>query len=248
MQAKSAYAHFLARASALDPKSVPVSRAEAAIMRANIDKAVKAITPHFAALAIDAPTLDRGRIQNLPALVRAYEYAEKLVPQPTSTRTIEKALAEVGPIRTATLSYLDSAAFKKLVDPGRVQTIHKGRGKLDVATDCVSIAGLFEDSKKELAGKHPFDKSDLATLRDTGGWLVSVLKPSGAVRDPKTRLPAAVMKDRFAQLCEEDYALLLQGAVALWTVDGYRDHVPALHARARAAVKKNPPAGGGGAP
>jgi hypothetical protein len=68
------------------------------------------------------------------------------------------------------------------------------------------------------------------------------LKPSGAVRDPKGRSPAALVKDRFAKLLEDDYADLLKAAVAIWGVDGYRAHVPALHVQERHAPKTPAPA------
>jgi hypothetical protein len=235
---KGAYDHFSARAAALSAKDVPVARGSAAIARTNVDKAFKAIGAHLAELPRIAPTLAIRRISELPALARAFEYAEKLVPKDTSDGSIDAALAAVGPVRQAALSFLDAAAFCGLVDAGRVRKLREGRGKLDLASDAVGIAGLFDDSKDILTGKHPFTDEHLATLRERGGWLVDRLKPSGAVRDPKDRSPAASVKDRFAKLVEDDFAELLKAAVALWGVDGYRAYVPALYSRARAAPAK----------
>jgi hypothetical protein len=111
---------------------------------------------------------------------------------------------------------------------------------------CGAIAGLFDDAKSTLAGKHPFTDAQLATLRDRGGWLADRLKPSGAVRDPRGRSAAALTKDRFGKLLEDDYADLLKATVAIWGVDEYCAHVPALHSRERAAPAKKPPPGGTG--
>jgi hypothetical protein len=235
LDSKGAYDHFSSRAVAIAAKDVPVARGSAAIARTNVDKAVKAISAHFADLRRIAPTLDITRISELPALVRAFDYAEKLVPRDTSDGSIDAALAAVGPVRQAALSFFEAAAFCGLVDAGRVRKLREGRGKLDVASDAVGIAGLFDEAGGALAGKHPFTDEHLTTLRERGGWLVDRLKPSGAVRDPKDRSPAALVKDRFAKLVEDDFAELLKAAVAVWGVDGYRAHVPALYSRARAA-------------
>jgi hypothetical protein len=63
------------------------------------------------------------------------------------------------------------------------------------------------------------------------------------VRDPKGRSAAALVKDRFAKLIEDDYAELLKAAVDIWGVDDYRAHVPALYSRERPTPVKKPPAG-----
>jgi len=242
---KKAYEHFLARAEALPAASVPVARVEPAVARANVDRALKAIAPHLDGLPAIAPRIDPARLRDLPALARGLEYAERLVPKDGSDGAIEQALAEVGPARLAALAYLDAAVFCGLVDAGRVRAIREGKGKLDIAQDAVTIAGLFEDEAAALAGKHPFGAQQIATLRERGGWLVGVLKPSGAVRDPKGRHAAALVKDRFAKLLDEDYAELLKAAVAIWGVDGFRARVPALQVRERRApAKKTAEAGG----
>jgi hypothetical protein len=244
--AQGAYEYFLARAMALPVKDVAVARGPASIARTNVDKAAKAITPYLAGLSQIAPQIDPARLADLPALARGFEYAEKLIPKQASDRAIDGALAEVSPLRQAALAYLDAAVFCGLVDAGRVRKIRAGRGKLDLASDAVAIAGMFDEAKGALAGKHPFTDEQLATLRDRGGWLADRLKPSGAVRDPKGRSAAAVVKDRFAKLLEDDYAELLKAAVAIWGVDEYRAHVPALQSRERAAPAKKPPPSGAG--
>lgn len=70
----------------------------------------------------------------------------------------------------------------------------------------VAIAVLFEEENSALAGKHPFTDDQLVTLRERGGWLAGHLKPYGAVRDPKGRSSAALVKDRFAKLIEDALA------------------------------------------
>jgi len=243
--AKGAYDYFLSEATALPAKDVPVARGSASIARTNVDKAAKAMVPYLAGLSQSAPQIDPVRLADLPALARGFEYAEKLVPKEASDGSIDGALEEISPIRLAALAYLDAAVFCGLLDAGRVRKIRAGRGKLDIASDAVAIAGLFDEAAGALAGKHPFTGDQLATLRDRGGWLADRLKPSGAVRDPKGRSPAALVKDRFAKLVENDYADLLKAAVVIWGVDEYRNHVPALYSRDRAAPAKKPPPVGG---
>ena len=58
------------------------------------------------------------------------------------------------------------------------------------------------------------------------------------------RSAAALRKDRFAKLLEDDYAELLKAAVGIWGVNEYRAHVPALNSRERAAPVKKPPPDG----
>jgi hypothetical protein len=53
----------------------------------------------------------------------------------------------------------------------------------------------------------------------------------------------------FAKRVEDDYAELFKAAVAIWDVDDYCSHVPALYSRERAAPTraskaKAPPGGG----
>jgi hypothetical protein len=238
MEPKGAYDHFLPRAMALPAKDVPVARGAASIARSNVDRAFKALEPHLAELPAVAPKIDLACLTSLPALARGFEHAERLIPKDASDGSIDAALAAVSPIRQAALAYLEAAAFCGLVDPGLVRKIRAGRGKLDRAGDAVAIASVFEEKKGALAGKHPFTAAQLATLRDKGGWLLDRLKPSGAVRDPKGRAPAALVKDRFARLVEDDYAELLKAAVAIWGVDGYREKVPALYSMERRAPAK----------
>lgn len=239
---KLAYEHFLPRAMALPLKEVPVARVSAAIARVNVEKAHRAISPRLSELRQIAPTLDPTCLADLPALAYAFEYAEKLVPKDQSDGSIDAALAQVSPIRQAALAYLEAASFCGLVDAGRVRAIREGTGKLDMASDAVTIAGLFEQAKGQLAGRHPFSQEQLTILRERGNWLLNRLKPSGAVRDPKSRSPEALVKDRFAKLLEDDYATLLKAAVALWGIDGYRAQIPALHASGRRRSAKGPKA------
>jgi hypothetical protein len=239
---RAAYEFFLPRANALAGGGVPVARFPASVARTNVDKAVKAITPRLDELAKVAPAIETSRIRNLPALARALGYAEKQIPRVSSDGSIAAALAEVGPIRIAALSYLEAAAFTGLVDGGQVAAIRKGNGKLDVARDAVAIAGLFADNAPALDGKHPFTAEHLATLGETGAWLVDRLKPGGAVRDAKLRSPTELTKDRLAKLLEDDYGELQQAAAALWGVNRFAEHVPALHAHAQKRRAKKAPA------
>lgn len=186
------------------------------------------------------PPIDPNRLAELPCPGARLRVRRKLIPKEASDRAIDGALAEVRPVRQAALAYIDAAVFCGLVDAGRVRKIRARRGKLDIASDAVAIAGLFADAKNALASKHPFTGDQLATLRDRGGWLAGRLKPSGAVRDPRGRSAAAFMKDRFAKLIDDDYAELLKAAVAIWGVDEYRAHVPALYLRERPAPVKKP--------
>ena len=238
---KGAYAFFVDRARALGAASVPVSRVEAAIARTNVDRGFKLLTPRMGELKDVAPLVDAQRVANVPALARGVEYADKLVPSDVGDGEIDAKIAVVAPLRRATLAYLEVAAFCGLVDEGRVRAIREGTGRLDLARDAVAIAGLFEEKAKDLAGKHPFTDAQLATLGTEGAWLASVLKPSGAVRDPKKRSDAALMKDRFAKLLDDDWALAGQAAVALLGVDVYQADFPALYARERAPKKKPAP-------
>jgi len=232
----AAYEKLLPSARAL--ANAPVSHLSPSVCRTNVQAAMKAIGPHLGDKKKTA-SIDVAEIARLPDVAAAFEYAESRVPKEGSDGAIEKALATIAPLRTATLGYLESAAFCGLVDAGRVNAIRAGKGKLDVAKDAVAIAGLFADNHGALMGRHPFTPQQLETLAAQGAWLSERLKPTGAVRDKKERSPEALVKDRFAAMLEEGYAELEKLAVNVWGVAHYRDHVPALRSQAHATRAKS---------
>ena len=233
----AAYEKLLSAARALS--AAPVSHLSPSLCRANVQSAMKAVAPYLGDKK-KTGSIDVAKIARLPDVATAFEYAESRVPKEGSDGAIEKALATISPLRTATLGYLESAAFCGLVDAGRVNAIRAGKGKLDVAKDAVAIAGLFADNHGALMGRHPFTPEQLETLAAQGAWLAERLKPTGTVRDKKERTPEALVKDRFAALLEDGYAELEKLAVNVWGVAHYRDHVPALRSQAHAPRAKSP--------
>jgi hypothetical protein len=236
--AAAAYRHFLSAAEALPANNAPVRSGDTAIARRNIERGVKAITPHLETISTRLPTISVKALLELPALALALIHADGRVPAAASTRAIDTALARVSPLRELTLTYLEIAAALKLVPEGRVRAIRKGKGKLDNARDCVDIAGTFHDFEGALTGKHPFTQDHLKELATTGTWLVERITPGGTIKSPSARDPAALLRDRFWKLLEEGHNDLRTAGVALFGIKNVDDYVPPLLSRYSAPTEK----------
>ncbi len=232
--AAAAFRHFLPVAQALPAEDVPVRGGDVTVARANVERGVEAIRPHLERVPQILPLVSVNDLLELPALALALVHADGRVPAAASAREIDAALGKVGPLREMTLSYLEVAAQLGIVPAQRVRAIRSGKGKLDVARDCVDIAGLFEEAQADLAGKHPFTEAQIAELATTGTWLVQHITPRGTAKGPATRDAAALIRDRFWKLLEDRHDDLRTVGVALFGIKGVDEQVPPLLSRSSA--------------
>ncbi len=229
--ASKAFAHFLPLAEALSADEVIIRSADVEVALANIPRAVEAIASHTDRIQLRLPYVAVHELLELPALGLALLHADGRVGHTESTREIDAAFSRVGPLREWTLSYLEIAADLGLVQKERVRAIRSGKGKIDVARDCVDIAGLFKESETKLAGKHPFTTEQLDELAKTGTWLVQTLKPGNAKKTKAPRSAEAALRDRFWKLVEDRYDTLRTIGVTLFGIKHVDDYVPPLFSR-----------------
>lgn len=229
--AAEAFRHFLPHAEALPADAVPVRGGDAAIARKNVERGVEAIRPRIAEIPDILPKIALNALLELPALALGLVHADGRVGSTASGREIEAAIARVSPLRDASLRYLEVAADLGLVPAKRVRAVRAGKGKLDNARDCVDIAGIFDEFKGALEGKHPFTNDQFNELATTGTWLVERITPRGTPKTPAMRDPAALVRDRFWKLLEDGHNDLRTAGVALFGIKNVDDYVPPLLSR-----------------
>lgn len=227
-----AYAHFLATANAIPTERVHfVVGGNAKIARYNITRALKVMAPRAAEIATKSPSTNVGELLELAAIGPALVYASNLVPPTYSPGDIERDLATIAPMRTATMHFLEAAVIVGVVPEERMAVIRPGRGPLDRASDCVAIAGVLRDFAVPLTGKTLFDSAYIDRLATIGTRLLGSITPTGGVKDTPERHPAAIVRDRFWTLTEERYDLLRAMAVLVFGIKHLDENVPPLTSR-----------------
>lgn len=246
-----AFQHFLPLVDQIPEKETQACRAELPLVRNNVNGSVEKVTAHLDALKVKAPATDIASLLELPALAAALVYAGGRVSTAPSTREIARRLNIIRPMRELGLKQLDVFAGMGLVPVARVRAIHEGTGILDIAQDGVDIVGTFDEFAAAVAGKHPFPKEWIETLRTESNWLVQAIKPGSAPKKQKERDPAALTRDRFWVEVNRRYDALRDAGVAIWGIARVNEFVPPIQSRAgnrpAAAQKPKTPATPAGA-
>jgi len=229
--ASKAFTHFLPLAEALPTDDVIIRGADVDIALVNIQRGVDAISSHVDTIRKQLPAIAVHELLELPALGLALVHADGRVGNAASTREIDAAFSRVGPLRELTLSFLEIAADLGLVQKDRVRAIRSGKGKIDVARDCIDIAGVFQEAETKLAGKHPFTTAQLDDLAKTGTWLVQTLKPGNTKKTKPARSAEADIRDRFWKLVEDRHDTLRTVGVTLFGIKRVDEYVPPLFSR-----------------
>lgn len=226
-----AFDHFRPKAEAVPADGLAVFTGQPLVMRANVRHALAAIEPH---LETAVARLAEPRLQDifeLPALTTALDFAVTRVPlAKLSEGEIQTMLNEGAPWRELTLGYLEIASHPLLgfLPAERVRAVRAGKGKLDMARDFVSLAGLFGEFSAALDGKHPFPKERIDRLSELGGTLVGQLKPGQAVADATKRTPESVLRNQLAWLVVDRYDALQSLAVVAVGYRKVEELLPAL--------------------
>lgn len=242
-----AFQHFLPLVEQIPEKDTRACRAELPLVRNNVNGAVERVRQELDVLRVKAPATDIASLLELPALAAALVYAGGRVSSAPSTREIARRLNVIRPMRELSLKQLEVFAGMGIVPAARVRAIQMGTGMLDVAQDGVDIVGTFDEFAAPVAGKHPFPKEWLETLRAESNWLVHAIKPGSAPRKSKERDPAALARDRFWVEINRRYDALRDAGVAIWGIARVNERVPPIQSRAgnRAAAAKKPKAPAG---
>ena len=155
----------------------------------------------------------------------------------------EDALSEA--LRAVLMPAAVSLAASRLVSQGVVDTIRKGRGAYDTASDCVALSSLFIKNAQAIRGKTSVTAEEIRQAAEVGSALVKVLKPEAGRRSRERTgavKQAAEARDRL-------WTLLVQRHDNLWRAGAYLfgrevdTLVPALQSRVVARKRAKAPAG-----
>ncbi|WP_437922751.1 hypothetical protein WMF37_27380 [Sorangium sp. So ce291] len=230
--ANEAYRHFLPLVQA----EVPADRAEICrlsidIVRANVDRGVRAILPRLDLVREKLPLCPIDDVLELPSLALGLVVAAGRIVTAASEREIEARLEKFRPMRDLTLRQLEIFAELKLVPRQRVAAIRRGSGPVDSARDGVDIAGMFHEFAEPLDGKHPFSPDYLSVMAEHASWLIVQLRPRGAQQRPSERSPEAVVRDQFWTVIHQRHDHLREAGVAVFGLRQLDAHVPPIGAR-----------------
>ncbi len=191
----------------------------------------------------ELPALDLARVAAIPELALGAAWAaEEAVRLSATPKTVNALVKEATAHRALLLSNLDGLVAAGLVPAAPVAAIRKGRGKFDIANDCVAAAALFRKHGAALRGKTPVTAAHLKAASDTGEALAAALNPKGAARPKSAELRAALeLRDRLAALLDSEHAIARRAGG--WLFGEERDaKVPVLLSHAGHGRKKAPPA------
>ncbi|KYF63784.1 hypothetical protein BE11_25880 [Sorangium cellulosum] len=230
--ANDAYRHFLPLVQA----AIPTDRAEICrlsvdIVRANVDRGVKAILPHIGLVREKLPLCPIDDVLELPSLALGLVAAAGRIVAAASEREIEARLEKYRPMRDLTLRQLEIFADLKLVPRQRVAAIRRGSGPVDSARDGVDIAGVFHELAASLDGKHPFSPDYLAVMAEHASWLLVQLRPRGAQQRSSERSSEAIVRDQFWTVIRQRHEHMREAGVAVFGLRQLDTHVPPIGAR-----------------
>jgi hypothetical protein len=114
----------------------------------------------------------------------------------------------------------------------KVDAIHAGTGKIDMATDCVDLAALFRAYASKVKGNTAVTPAEIAETATLGSDLLKLLKPGTAKKmRPADVKKAADVRDRLWTLVKQGYDALWRACAYLYGEEGVAARVPALQAR-----------------
>lgn len=226
----AAYGHFLPLAQAIAASAVTPFRLDPDVVRANVDTGAGVFAPIAAAVHTALPSAPVNDFLELPSLALALIYAADQVVGHASTGDIKQHVATLTTLREPTLAQLEvfASPLVNLADPNRVHAIRTGSGVLKRAHDAVNIAGYFAELGSAVTGKHPFTAAQLASLSQTGQWLVAQLTPSQAPATPPAVDPAAVIRDQLWTLLSTRDDAMRAAAATVLGFDGVQSRIPSL--------------------
>lgn len=235
-----AWEHFRPLALRVEADDLAHFRYDPQLASHNVRVGLAAVEPRMDELQRRDAELDPAELLELPSLALALGFAAARVPAPkrASKGEIEAKVTAISRPRELTLRYLEvvDALEPDLFPPGRIAKIRNGKGRLDMAQDCVQIAAVFHEHAAKLAGRHPFTAEYIAAMAADGAWLLGVLRPGNAKAAPAARTPESIERDRFARLLEERYDKLRTAGVMLFGIRSVDAKVPPLYSGTRATA------------
>jgi hypothetical protein len=240
MGSQDAFEKFLPLANAIAARDVVVLRADPNVAFHNVDAGVTAVLAEQARVAKELPTVDVAALAELPSLALAVVFAASQVDRDAkSDGVIAARLAEAQPLRRKLLSSAIALAEAAVVPASQVAMIRRGRGSIDVATDLVALAALFEKHAKAIAGKAPIAKDDVEHASALGSELLATLKPASAKKSgAPAGADAAAARDHLWTLLVDRHDRLRRVGTWLFGEHEVDAKVPILLAHSRTRRKK----------
>ena len=207
------YDAFLSVAMKVAATEIVLMRADPQLALHNLQIGIGNVLAEHPRLA----TLPETDVEQLASSVRialAVIFAATQVAPAMGGAGLAQRLARATALRALLLKTADALALAGLVPKAEVDTIRKGRGRLDAARDLVALAALFSKHGAALRGKHAVTAAQRTEAAGLGTELLTILKPGRAKR---TRAKPAVGTDERDRL----WTLLVKRHDQLWRAGAY---------------------------
>ena len=245
--AQAAYNLYLPEAQKLPADKLAEHRADPQLAYQNARRGAENVLVQLARIEEELPFADVEAVRTLPRVAQGLLFAALQVNRDLgSPGTIEALVERAYPIRRRLLKAAEALVDANVIADDDVAPIRPGRGKVDVANDCVALAAVFRKHASGTAGKTAITAADIAEADEVGSKLQTLLKTKGTPADtrPTPALAAAIdARSRFWTLVEQRHEMTWRIGAWLWgrAVD---EHVPPLQSRtvSRAAAAPAKPA------
>ena len=236
---------FLPLAQKLPADRVSEYRADPHLAYQNVKRGVGNVLSELARIKHELPTADIEAVRTLPQVTQGLIFSALQVNRDAgSPGTIEGLLKTAHAIRRKLLKGAEALVESDVIPDADLAPIRPGRGKVDMANDCVGLAALYRKYEKKIAGKTAITAADIAAADEAGSKLQTLLKPRGTPADNRLApaLATAVeTRNRFWTLVEQRHELMWRIGAWLWghAVD---EHVPPLQSRTVTRASAEPDA------
>jgi hypothetical protein len=241
--AQAAYDRYLAEAQKLPADKLAEYRADPQLAYQNARRGAENVLAELTRIKHELPFADVEAVRTLPQVAQGLLFSALQVNRDLgSPGTIEALLGRAHPIRRKLLKAAEALVESKVISDDDVAPIRPGRGKVDMANDCVALAAVFRRYEKATAGKTAITAADIAEADEVGSRLQTLLKTKGTPTDnrPAPGLAAAIdARSRFWTLVEARHEMTWRIGAWLWgrAVD---EHVPPLQSRAVSRASAHP--------
>lgn len=249
--AQAAYNLYLPEAQKLPDDKLAEYRVDPQLAYQNARRGAENVLAELTRIKHELPLADVEAVRTLPQVSQGLLFAALQVNRDLgSPGTIEELLGRAYPIRRKLFKAAEALVDANVIDDDDMAPIRPGRGKVDMANDCVALAAVFRKYTKVTVGKTAITAAEIAEADEVGSKLQTLLRTKGTPVDnrPAPALAAAIdARSRFWTLVEQRYEMTWRIGAWLWgrAVD---EHVPPLQsrtvARAKAAPAKPAPAVG----
>jgi hypothetical protein len=180
----------------------PIPLAEARAFQGDLDLAWHNAQIGMAAvLAEEAtagriPNLSLAEIRTIPTVIEALKHLDaRIIKQKNLKAELPALRKTVARLRHDLLLAADALVGAGIFPAERVKKIRAGSGLLDMAQDCLDLAALFREFRKETKGKTAVTPEQLADADLKGRMLRNIVQPKGALNAPAAA-PSELETDR----------------------------------------------------